>query len=39
VSPAVPRLGFVGLPLQNTFGSGFLAGMDSDAGYVTAHLS
>jgi putative flavoprotein involved in K+ transport len=35
VSTAVPGLGFVGLPFQRTFASGFLAGMDGDAAYVT----
>lgn len=36
VSSTVARLGFVGLPLQNTFGSGFLAGMTTDAIHVVS---
>ncbi|WP_127500605.1 flavin-containing monooxygenase [Actinoplanes solisilvae] len=39
ISTTVPGLGFVGLPLQNTFGSGFLAGMDGDAAYVVGRQS
>lgn len=37
VSTAVPGLGFVGLPFQRTFASGFLAGMDGDAALVVRH--
>jgi putative flavoprotein involved in K+ transport len=39
VSRNLPRLGFVGLPYQYTFRSGFLAGMADDAGYVTRQLA
>jgi putative flavoprotein involved in K+ transport len=38
VSTVVPGLGFVGLPFQCTFASGFLGGMDGDAAVVTARL-
>jgi putative flavoprotein involved in K+ transport len=38
VSTVVPGLGFVGLPFQRTFASGFLSGMDGDAAFVTARL-
>lgn len=38
VSTAVPGLGFVGLPLQNTFASGFLSGMPEDAALVVDRL-
>ncbi|XVU21640.1 flavin-containing monooxygenase [Actinoplanes sp. CA-054009] len=39
VSATVPGLGFVGLPGQNTFGSGFLGGMSGDAAYVVERLT
>ena len=38
VSTSVPGLGFVGLPLQNTFASGFLSGMPTDAALVVRQL-
>lgn len=38
VSNTLPGLGFVGLPLQNTVGSGFLSGMAGDARYVVKRL-
>jgi putative flavoprotein involved in K+ transport len=38
VSTVVPGLGFVGLPFQRTFASGFLAGMDGDAAVVVGHF-
>jgi putative flavoprotein involved in K+ transport len=37
VSTAVPGLGFVGLPFQRAFASGFLAGMAGDAALVVGH--
>ena len=37
-STSIPGLGFVGLPLQNTFASGFLSGMPDDAASVVARL-
>ena len=38
ISTTVPGLGFVGLPFQHTFASGFIAGMATDAAHVTANL-
>ncbi|NMO49662.1 NAD(P)-binding domain-containing protein [Actinoplanes sp. TBRC 11911] len=38
VSDALPGLGFVGLPRQNTVGSGYLSGMAGDARYVVKRL-
>lgn len=38
VSATVAGLGFVGLPWQNTFGSGFLGGMPGDAAHVVRRL-
>jgi len=39
ISTSIPGLGFVGLPLQNTFASGFLSGMPEDAALVVDRLS
>jgi putative flavoprotein involved in K+ transport len=38
ISETLPGLGFVGLPLQNTIGSGYLTGMAGDAKYVVKRL-
>ena len=38
ISARLPGLGFVGLPYQNTVGSGFLSGMAGDAKYVVRRL-
>ncbi|MFG1997196.1 flavin-containing monooxygenase [Actinoplanes sp. NPDC048988] len=38
ISATIAGLAFVGLPLQHTFGSGFLSGMAGDAAYVIEHL-
>ena len=38
ISTVLPRLAFVGLRLQRTLGSGFLAGMIGDANYVISAL-
>jgi putative flavoprotein involved in K+ transport len=37
ISNAVPGLGFVGLPFQRSFASGFLGGMAGDAAVVVGH--
>jgi len=39
VSTALPGLTYVGLRLQRTLNSGFLAGMPGDAAYVARHLN
>ena len=38
VSSGLPGLGYVGVPGQNTLGSGFLGAMSGDAAYVVARL-
>jgi putative flavoprotein involved in K+ transport len=38
ISETLPGLGFVGLPFQNTVGSGHLSGMAGDAKYVVKRL-
>jgi putative flavoprotein involved in K+ transport len=38
VSTSIPGLGFVGLPFENTFASGFLSGMPADAASVVGRL-
>ncbi|SDM24888.1 putative flavoprotein involved in K+ transport [Nonomuraea maritima] len=39
ISTTVPSLGFVGMPFQHTFASGFLGGMSDDAEHVVRRLS
>lgn len=39
VSDAIPSLGFVGLRLQHTLASGYLAGMSSDAAAIARRLN